>query len=788
LIQYARDAWFIKTTAQIDRVLDNNQGVAWMPDHIKNGRMGDFLEGNVDWALSRERFWGTPLNIWACEDCGTMEAPASCAAIQARNPDAFAKFEAAKAKDPSLSEDLMVHKPWIDDVTMSCRVCDGTMRRVPEVIDCWFDSGCMPFAQLGYPHAEGSKKAFEQSFPADFISEAIDQTRGWFYSLMMVSNLVFDERPPVHPYRRCIVLGHVLDKAGKKESKSSGNYTPPEVILDAVRMEFTPVSLEAKGAKGAKLPPEGTALIGREDLDGLDLQEKAEVALYRKEASGERRKVRLKVHKSLPRRVLILSEADQAALGVESTRDVVMPKEVPRLPENRRVTIESEGLPAPGADAFRWFFFASNPPWNNTRHALSNVRGLQKELPIKLRNVFAFFITYANIDAFDPVQDEEHRRKPSERASLDRWVLSELEKTKLSVTEHMDAYRSYEATQVLTDFVDGLSNWYVRRSRDRFWAEGRGQDKLDAYWTLYQCLRDLTLLLAPFLPFMAEDMYQALVYEPYGEGMPDSVHLRSFPGGDVSAVDEPLSRDMAEVRALVSLGLQVRASHKVKIRQPLAEAEVILSDASARARLEPYVEVMKDELNVKAIHFVERADDLVSYSVKPNFKSLGSRLGKQMKSAARRLAEAEPVEVLRALESDGGYELRLEAGEVRLGPEDVVVQVTAKEGFAAASGAVGVVVLKVELDDALVAEGRFREVLSKVQARRKALDLEFDARIRLGLEGDAELLSVCEAQAELLKSETLAADLSLGAPVEGEVHEVEVEGRPLRITVQVRGD
>lgn len=785
LIQYARDAWFIKTTAHIDGVLDNNQSVAWMPEHIRDGRMGDFLEGNVDWALSRERFWGTPLNIWVCEDCGTMEAPASCKEIEARNPSAFKKFYEAREKDATLSEDLMVHKPWIDEVTMPCEKCSGTMKRVPEVIDCWFDSGCMPFAQLGYPHLPGSEEAFSKSFPADFISEAIDQTRGWFYSLMMISNLVFPEQSQPHPYKRCIVLGHVLDKTGKKESKSRGNYTPPEVIFDAVRMEFAPIPLSSRKAKGAKSPKKGTVLLAREDLEGLDLKEGDSVTLYQGSAPESKITVRLKVHKTLPRRVLIVSDEDFAQLKLSFAPDDVMPKEVPSLPPGQRVMMEAEGLPAPGADAFRWFFYAANPPWNSTRHSLSNVRSLQKELPIKLRNVFAFFITYANIDGFDPVANQPQKRKAAQRPLLDRWILSELEKTKLEVAEHMDAFRSYEATQVLSSFVDGLSNWYVRRSRDRFWAEGQGTDKMDAYWTLYQCLRDLTLLLAPFLPFASEDMYQALVVEPYGDVMPDSVHLRAYPGGDASQVDKALSEEMADVRALVSLGLQVRASHKVKTRQPLAEAEIVLSDTDRRSRLEAYVSTMQDELNVKAFTFRERADELVTYSIKPNFRSLGSKLGTKMKAAAAAIGRLDASKVLSDLETLDRYVLELEGEDISLTKDDLVVQVEAKEGFAAASGPVGVVVLKIQLTDELMAEGQLREVLSKIQAYRKKEAFNFDDRIELSLSGDEEVLSICRDNQALLMQETLATQLNFQEPRGEQASEVSVDGKRLVIHAHV---
>ena len=785
LIQYARSAWFIKTTSQIDRVLENNQAVQWMPEHIKNGRMGDFLEGNVDWALSRERFWGTPLNIWVCEDCGHMHSPASCKEIEELNPDAFADFYKAKEEDPTLADHLQVHKPWIDQVTLPCGQCSGTMRRVPEVIDCWFDSGCMPFAQVGYPHIAGSKEAFERSFPANFISEAVDQTRGWFYSLMMVSNLLFESLQQPHPYQRCIVLGHVLDKEGYKESKSKGNYTPPEVILDAVKMSFAVVGADSPQvpkakAKGPKEPKAGTAWVGPEDLDGLDMNEGSEITLTAAEQSI---KVKLKPFKGLPRRVLFLSESDRQKLAVEPVENKVMAREVPRLEAKYRVLASAEGIPAPGADAFRWFFYASNPPWNSTRHSLGNVRGAQKELPVKLHNVFAFFITYANIDQFDPVADEKYKRPASERALLDKWILSELEKTKLEVVEHMDAFRSYEATQQLSALVDGLSNWYVRRSRDRFWSPGREQDKLDAYWTLYQCLLDLTLLLGPFIPFMTEEMYQILVVEPYGSGPPDSVHLRAYPSGDADMVDQALSQDMAEVRSLVSLGLQVRASHKIKVRQPLAAAEVVLSNPSRKDALAVYEEVIKDELNVKQVNFLARADELVTYKVKPNFQRLGKRVGQHMKATQKAITSADPEQLLKTLERDGEVVFTFGEQHVVITAEDVIPLVEAKDGFAAATAPVGVIVLKIELDKALIEEGWVREVLSKIQAQRKALDLDYAARINLTLCGHQDLMTACQHSESLIMQECLASQISYDA-LEDKPR-FTIDGRELLIDIQV---
>ena len=679
----------------------------------------------------------------------------------------------------------MVHKPWIDEVTFPCDKCAGTMRRVPEVIDCWFDSGCMPFAQLGYPHVAGSTEEFARAFPADFISEAIDQTRGWFYSLIAVSSLVFDDAKPPHPYKRCIVLGHVLDKVGKKESKSTGNYTSPDVILDAVRMEFASIGPDAPYAAGTKAPETGVAWIGREDLDGLDLSDNSKVVLYRIGDPDTRREVMLRVQKKLPRRVLRLADSDREALKLSFGPSDVMPVEVPGLPPDQRVMAEYEGMPAPGADAFRWFFLASGPPWNNTRHSLGNVRALQKEVPIKLRNVHSFFVTYANIDDFDPVKHKAHKRPAGERALLDRWVLSELEKTKRAVVSLMDDFRSYEATQAISSFVEGLSNWYVRRSRERFWAKGMEQDKLDAYWTLYQCLCDVSLTIAPFLPYAAEDMYQSLVVGQNDGDRPDSVHLESFPVADESLIDEPLSTDMREVRELVSLGLQVRASNKLKVRQPLRAADIVLSNHAREKSLAAYADIMKEELNVMGLAFLERADELVSYRVKPNFPALGKRLGPKMKGTQKALAGANPDELKRALDSDGVVHVDVEGDQVGLSNEELVITVEAKDGFAAASSPIGVVALETTLDEELIAEGLFREVLSKIQARRKELRLDFDARIRLHVGGSDHLVDICRQRADRLKSETLTVELALGGESAETAVASKVDGDELTLDVSI---
>ncbi|HVP27967.1 MAG TPA: class I tRNA ligase family protein, partial [Myxococcota bacterium] len=788
LIQYARPAWYIRTTALKDRAIENNRAVHWLPDHIKEGRFGDFLANNVDWALSRERWWGTPLNVWVCDRDGEhKEAPASLADIEKRNARAFEHFHRARQADPSLSEHLVIHKPWIDQVTFPCSKCAGTMRRVSEVIDCWFDSGCMPFAQWGYPHAPGSRDRFERAFPADFISEAIDQTRGWFNSLLWVSTLLFPEREKPHPYKTCIVLGHVCDREGKKESKSKGNYTPPEVILDRVRLEFAVVEADAAGA----VAPRGRARIAREDYEGLDLAgHEAKVRVYRSDAETKALDLVLEPAK-LPRRVVVLAPEDRAALGVEPAPHglATLPADVPRLEPRTKLWVEDPSTPAPGADAFRWFFFAANPPWNPTRHSLSGVRALQRELPMKLRNVYAFFTIYANVDGFDPndAACKAGRRAPRERALLDRWILSELALANAAVIEHMDAYRVYEATQTLTDLVDALSNWWVRRSRDRFWAPGLGPDKLDAHWTLFEALVTLAKLVAPFLPFTAEDIWQNLMVRAFPKLRDASVHLCDYPEPERDVIDERLVRTMRAVRELVSLGLQVRTAKKLRVRQPLEAAELALAEPALESSLEQHVALVREELNVHEVRFVPKADEYVRYLVKPNFRALGPRVGKHMPAVKATLAAADGAALLREMESQGSVTIEAGGERFALGPEEIAVALEAREGFAAASGRVGVVVLHTTLTPALVEEGLFREVLSRVQTLRKDLDLEYTGRIRLTLAGAPHLIAAVRPRTETLARETLALDVALDAePVAGaHRRELEIDGEGLVVGLTV---
>jgi isoleucyl-tRNA synthetase len=796
LIQLARPAWYIRTTEKKDQAIANNRAIQWLPEHIKEGRMGDFLANNVDWALSRERYWGTPLNVWVNDVTGNMEAPASVDEILKKNPKAFDHWYEAKKKDPSLSDHLMVHKPWIDQVTWQNPGEEGTYRRVPEVIDCWFDSGCMPFAQWGFPH-QGVEK-FKKRFPADFISEAIDQTRGWFYSLLMISTLVFDEetqrryglepvRPFPHPYKTCIVLGHVSDKEGKKESKSKGNYTPPEVILDEVRMDFA--VLDEKDVAGVPAK-EGVAFIAREDMEGLDLQEGAKIRVFVPRDDGkplsEARELVVQPHKKLSRRVVVLHEKDRVGLGASpTTRKDVKPVEVPRLPNTERVAIVDPATPAPGADAFRWFFYASNPPWSNTRHSLTNVRALQKETLVKLRNVYSFFTIYANIDGFDPSVPQSD---PKKRPEIDRWILSELHLLVDAVTKDLDAYDLYTATGRITAFVDALSNWYVRRSRDRFWApleDGKlGADKRAAYETLYTTLTTLAQVMAPFTPYLSEQIWRNLVVKGAGRTDAESVHLTSWPEIDPSLVDKSLSQTIKAVRDLVSLGLQVRTQAKLKVRQPLSVAKLVLADATLADRLAPYVQMIGDELNVLSVEILSKdADKYVEYKVKPNFRSLGQKgMGKQAQELKKVMGAMPPSEAQALVETLLSAGKATVAG-VEVEREDVEVAFDAKEGYAAAGDRVGVVVLDTRLDDTLRDLGYMRELLNRIQTARKEMGLDFVDRIRVTIAGTERTKRVVGANAQAIGSECLAVDVSLVEDAGPSAREVDVEGDTVRLAI-----
>lgn len=660
LIQYARRSWFIRTTREIDRVIENNSHVGWEPTHIKDGRFGEFLRSNVDWALSRERFWGTPLPIWINDETGAMDAIGSCADLLARNPEAFAAFEAAREADPTISEDLMVHKPWIDQVTFTKDGEPGVYRRVSEVIDCWFDSGCMPFAQHGYPHQ--NREIFEQEFPADFITEALDQTRGWFYSLIMISSLLFEEKELPHPYRNCTVLGLLTAKDGKKLSKRDKNYSPPQEMFDRF-----------------------------------------------------------------------------------------------------------------GADAVRWSLFANAVPGQSAKWFDGGANDAIKDLLLKVWNVYTFFVTYAKIDDWDPTAE---RPALAERADMDRWILAELDATVRTVRAEMELFRTHPSARALSGLVDGLSNWYVRRSRARFWADGESADKASAFATLYEVLVDLARLLAPFTPFLAERIYRNLSRDL--EGARESVHLETFPEISDARADDALREEMAAARTIVTLGQRVRASHKLKVRQPLAEAIVVVASDADRATAERFSTAITDELNVEKLSFTDEPATYVSYSLVPNFRVCGPRHGKRVPLIKKALGGADGGALHAQMEAEGKITLELADGPIELAPDEIEIRLSAKENFAAASERGRVVVLDTQITESLERAGLAREAVNRIQRARKDMDLAFEQRIALRYAASGKLAEALEEHAAKVAGEVLAETFEAGNAAGGDAggtkHETEVDG------------
>jgi len=661
LIQYARKSWFIRTTEEIGRAIENNRTIRWQPAHIGEGRFGDFLRNNVDWALSRERWWGTPLPIWVNDRTGRMEAMGSLADLRERNPNAFDAFEKARAQDPSMSEDLRIHKPWIDEVTFTREGEPGVYRRVPDVIDCWFDSGSMPFAQWGYPWR--NREAFAANFPADFISEAVDQTRGWFYSLLAISTMLFPDRAPPHPFRSCVVMGHVTDKEGLKLSKSRKNYEDP--------MEM----------------------------------------------------------------------------------------------------IETQG-----ADAVRWSLFTGNVPGQNTRFFSGAAKEATRDFLLKVWNVLSFFHTYARIDRWDP---RGARPAPADRPPLDRWILAELSDATRAVRNGLDELNSNAAARRLEAFADALSNWYVRRNRPRFWAEGRSADKDAAFSTLYECLSVLARLLAPFTPFLAEALHQRLV-RPFRPDAPVSVHLETFPQASDHAADDPLRAEVQRVRDLVALGLRVRSENNLKVRQPLSEAVVILAGGETVGAFEAAV---AEELNVHRVTQSAEPARYVQFTVVPNFKALGPKLGKRLPLVKQALAAADGSTLHAELERAGSIRLPFPDGDVALAREEVEIRLQAREGFAAAGEGGRVVVLDTRVTPELRREGLAREVISRIQKQRKEMNLPYEARVNVRWSAAGELAEAIAAHAGWIARETLARSLAPGTPSGGAVA-ADVDGEALSFSVE----
>ena len=620
LLYYARDTWFIAMTKVRDRLLKNNETVNWMPDNIKHGRFGNFLENVIDWGLSRERYWGTPLPIWECE-CGHREAVGS--------------IEQLKSMSDDCPDDIELHKPYIDNVHLNCPKCGKKMQRVSEVIDCWFDSGSMPFAQWHYPFE--NKEIFEENYPADFISEAIDQTRGWFYTLMAISTLIFDKSP----YKNVIVLGLVQDKDGRKMSKHIGNVVDPWDVL------------------------------------------------------------------------------------------------------NKQ-----------GADAARWYFYANSAPWLPNRFDDKTVDEYQRKFMGTLWNTYAFFVLYANIDNFDPTN---YKLEYDKLSAMDKWVLSKLNTLVKTVDTNMENYKITESARAMADFVDELSNWYVRRSRERFWGKDMPQDKVNAYMTLYTVLVTMAKLSAPFTPFMAESMYQNLVRKVDSAAL-ESVHLCSFPEADDSMIDEKLEHNMDLVLSAVVAGRAARNTAGIKNRQPIGNMYI-----KADKKLEDmYVEIIRDELNVKNVEFKDDVSSFTSYSFKPQLRTLGKRYGKLVPAIGEYLKSNDGNELMSQLKTNGAIKFVIDGTDIELAEEDVLYETAQMEGFVAESDKSTTVVLDTNLTEDLIEEGFVRELISKIQTMRKEAGFEVLDRISVFYSGNDKIAKVFEDNKDSIAGDVLADSIGEG--------------------------
>ncbi len=639
LMYYARSSWFIKTTAVKDQLIKNNRSVNWMPETIKEGRMGNFLENVIDWGLSRDRYWGTPLPVWVCEDCGEIEVIGSKAELREKC---------------GASEDIELHRPYVDRLHCKCKKCGGKMSRTPEVIDCWFDSGSMPFAQYHYPFE--NKDLFEETFPADFISEAVDQTRGWFYTLLVISTLLFDRAP----FKNCIVLGHVNDANGVKMSKHKGNVVDPWTVLDKQ-----------------------------------------------------------------------------------------------------------------GADAVRWYFYTNSAPWIPSRFGGNAVSESQRKFQGTLWNTYAFFTLYAEIDGYDP---SKYDLKKCKLSLMDKWALSKLNTLVKQTDEMLKEYNITDSARAIQDFSDELSNWYVRRGRERYWGSEMTEDKAAAYTTLYTVLVTLAKLTAPYTPFMSEMIYRNLVPAFYPEA-PASVHLCDYPVADMVWVDAALEAGMEDVLKVVELGRSARNGSNLKNRQPLAEM-LIASDKplGIGGELE---EVILSELNVKKLKTIGGADGLVSYSLKPQLKTLGPKYGKKLRAITQFLSECNAKEVVQAVKNGGTYTVDLD-GEVMLTEDDLQIFTSSAEGYATAQDGGITVALETALTEELLDEGAERELVSKIQTMRKEAGFEVTDRIEIFFKASGRVERV-------LKSGAFAADVLALRVSEGEgegfTKELDINGDKVTLTV-----
>ena len=642
LLYYARESWFIEMTKVRDDLIRNNATINWIPETIGTGRFGDWLKNVQDWGISRNRYWGTPLNIWECE-CGHRHAIGS--------------IEELKSMSDNCPDDIELHRPYIDAVTIKCPECGKQMKRVPEVIDCWYDSGSMPFAQHHYPFE--NEELFNSQFPADFISEAVDQTRGWFYSLLAISTLVFNKAP----FKNVIVLGHVQDENGQKMSKSKGNAVDP-----------------------------------------------------------------------------------------------------------------FEALATYGADAIRWYFYTNSAPWLPNRfHGGAVIEG-QRKFMGTLWNTYGFFVLYANIDNFDATK---YALEYDKLSVMDKWLLSKMNTMVKKVDENLDAYKIPESAKALQEFVDDMSNWYVRRCRERFWKKELDQDKINAYMTLYTALVTVSKAAAPMIPFMTEEIYQNLV-RSIDKTAPESIHLCSFPKVDEAQIDAVLEKNMDEVLTVVGLGRAARNTSNIKNRQPLGEMYVSGADELSSY----YIEIIEDELNVKKVSFVTDADDLMTYLFKPQMKTLGPKFGKKLGAIRNALAAIEnSVEVKKALDTDGVMKLDIGDEVISLSKDDVLIEAQQKEGLASVSDRGVTVALSTLLTQELIEEGFVREVISKVQTMRKDAGFEVMDHITLYIQTTDKLTDILDRNSESLTGDVLADKLVLDS-VSGYTAEWKINGEKATIGVE----
>ena len=642
LIYYARESWFIKMTAVKDDLVRNNNTVNWIPESIGKGRFGDWLENIQDWGISRNRYWGTPLNVWECE-CGHQECIGSRAEL------------AEKSGNPDAAQ-VELHRPYIDAVTIKCPDCGKEMHRVPEVIDCWFDSGAMPFAQHHYPFE--NKEVFEQQFPAKFISEAVDQTRGWFYSLMAESTLLFNKAP----YENVIVLGHVQDENGQKMSKSKGNAVDP-----------------------------------------------------------------------------------------------------------------FEALEQYGADAIRWYFYINSAPWLPNRFHGKAVQEGQRKFMSTLWNTYAFYVLYAEIDQFDATKYTlDYEKLPV----MDKWLLSKLNTLVKTVDENLGNYRIPEAARALDSFVDEMSNWYVRRSRDRFWAKGMEQDKINAYMTLYTALVTVAKTAAPMIPFMTEDIYQNLVRN-LDPTAPESIHLCDFPVANEQHIDKELEDNMEAVLKIVVIGRACRNTANIKTKQPIGKMYVKADFALS----EYFVEIIEDELNVKNVEFTEDVSAFTSYTFKPQLRTVGPKYGKYLKQIQQTLASLDGNQAMAKLKAEGALKLDNISDEVVLCEEDLLISMAQKEGYVSDSEGGVTVVLDTNLTPELIEEGMVREIISKLQTMRKEADFEVTDRIHVTYSGSDKVGEIFEKYGENIKTVVLADTVTEGT-TDGYQKEWKINGETVLLGVQ----